>query len=105
MADDGRFLLSSNAIRIILETLAKRGAGASCPMCGSLGAFELANGYLIHRIYEDPSIETQDFASRQLVPLVALICGNCGFVSQHALGTLGLMHLISQADSSQEDAR
>lgn len=59
----------------------------SCPMCGNK-SFTISDGYTIQVL--------QDFIDKvQLggpsIPCVCIICRNCGFVSQHALGALGLV--------------
>ena len=55
-----------------------------CPMCHSKH-FAVADGFFIQHLQDD-------FASFELgskgVPILPVICKNCGFISQHALGFL-----------------
>ena len=69
----------------ILQALQNRGALRSCPMCGS-GRFSVFDGYLHHPAGPGPFDQRPDM----IFPMVAAICSHCGFVSQHALGQLGL---------------
>lgn len=74
--------------RIILE-LNKRfnSSGIKCPMCGN-NHFIIGDGYF-------NSFMQDDFRSLNLggpsIPSIPVICNNCGFISMHALGILGLL--------------
>lgn len=70
----------------VIETLNSRGIGKVCPMCGQKG-FSVAEGYLTDMLTDDYRLET----GYRRIPSILLICNNCGFMSRHALGTLGLM--------------
>ena len=61
--------------------------GAKCPMCSG-NAFSLAEAYLRNQLQDD--LKTLNLGGRA-IPTVAVICTKCGFVSQHALGILGLL--------------
>ena len=58
-----------------------------CPICRK-GHFALIDGYASCSINED--YHTLNLGGR-MIPYVMLVCDNCGFISHHALGTLGLM--------------
>jgi len=71
----------------ITGRLATSGKSLHCPMCGH-DKFMLVDGYFTSFI--------QDALGKLSlggpgVPTVALICLNCGFLSQHAMGVLGLL--------------
>lgn len=72
--------------KIVIE-LGKRLPKMVCPMC-SHKKFVLVEGYFNNNLQ-------QDFDSFSIggssIPSIAIICENCGFVSQHALGVLGLL--------------
>jgi hypothetical protein len=71
---------------IVARLNAKR-VGSKCPMCGH-SQFALGEGYLTQPVQSS----LQAFAvGGAAIPTVALICTNCGFISQHALGVLGLL--------------
>jgi hypothetical protein len=80
-------LLTSEEKKNIFEALEKRKNGLVCPMCQNKN-FIIADGYFIN------NMQTQ-FNSLSIggpaIPTIAIICNNCGFVSQHALGVLGLL--------------
>ena len=79
----------------IIARLKERGAPKSCPMCGK-GQWSLMGGYFIH------SLQTQLdglVLGGKSVPAAIIICNHCGFISQHALGTLGL--LAREKDNSK----
>lgn len=74
----------------ILQALQQRGAIVACPRCRHQ-QYEMVGGYFTNLIQ-------QDLVSFQIggpaVPCVVLICQQCGFVAQHALGPLGLLPRI-----------
>ena len=71
----------------IIKELNSRKTDPSCPMCGNKN-FAVADAYF-NNILQD------DFSSLQLggpsIPTIPVICTNCGFIAQHALGVLGLI--------------
>jgi ribosomal protein L37E len=71
----------------IIKVLEERGAKLPCPRCGN-NSFTLLDGYF------NQTIQT-DFKGMVLggpsVPSVVVACTRCGYLSQHALGALGLL--------------
>ena len=71
----------------IIQALEDHGARLPCPRCGNKH-FTLLDGYF------NQTIQTE-FAGMVLggpsIPSVVTACGRCGFLSQHALGLLGLL--------------
>ena len=59
----------------------------TCPMCHNKG-FTMADGYFLNSMQVDL---TSVSLGGQAIPTIAVICNNCGFISQHALGSLGLL--------------
>jgi len=74
------------------EHLGTAGNPLVCPMCGQ-NKFTMTDGYFM-------SIVQSDLKKLELggvsIPTVSIICNNCGFVSQHAMGVLGLLPKKSQ---------
>lgn len=71
----------------VLEALDKAGANLPCPRCGN-GQFSLVDGYFNHPIQTSLSGLVIGGPS---VPSVVVVCNQCGFISQHALGALNLL--------------
>lgn len=71
----------------IVKTLVDRGATKSCPRCGN-DKFSLLDGYFNQPIQTDLKGMVLGGPS---IPSVVVVCNRCGFLSQHALGTLGLL--------------
>ena len=71
----------------ILAVLEKVGVLNVCPIC-RLGRFQLHPGYFVNIVQQD--IKTVELGG-EAIPTVVLTCRNCGFVSQHSLGELGLL--------------
>jgi hypothetical protein len=73
----------------IEQILRERGIKAGCPRCGAREFAVIVEGYAA--VFLQPA----DFKGASVqganVPAVALVCRNCGFISQHALGVLGLL--------------
>ncbi|MDR1492682.1 MAG: hypothetical protein LBT05_08165 [Planctomycetaceae bacterium] len=58
-----------------------------CPMCHN-NDFSIADGYFLNNLQEQ--LYAYQLTTTAL-PTIGLICNHCGFVSQHALGILGLL--------------
>ena len=72
----------------IIDALQAKGVKAICPMCGNIN-FILADGYFNHPM----QVDFQNFTlGGPSIPTIATVCSNCGFISQHALGILGLLN-------------
>jgi len=59
----------------------------TCPMCQNEN-FVLADGYIHNSLQSDLLAISIGGAG---IPTVAIICAKCGFISQHAVGALGLL--------------
>jgi ribosomal protein S27AE len=70
----------------IKEALFKKGIKA-CPMCSNK-SFTLVEGYFNNTIQTN---FTNVLIGGTSIPSAVLVCSNCGFMSQHALGVLGLL--------------
>lgn len=81
--------LSEEDKQQIVDKLKERGANIVCPMCKN-SEFFLADGYFNQKL-TDGSDYAHGFIpslNGATMPTVVLVCKNCGFVSQHALGVL-----------------
>lgn len=81
--------LSEEEMRRIADKLAEVGVRTSCPMCNTQNSWVLADGYLNEPI--QGGLHQGLVIGGPSIPSAALICSNCGFMSQHALGALGLL--------------
>lgn len=81
-------LLSEEARRRIADALTQRGVKIHCPMCGN-EHFTVVEGYFTNTIQGQPS--GTFVIGGPSIPTAVIICGRCGFLSQHALGALGLL--------------
>ena len=80
----------------IAALLKEKGVQYICPMCKHKH-FILVDGYF------NPSIQSNLKGFRiggLTIPSIAIICGNCGFISQHSLGALGI-DLTGDKDDAQ----
>lgn len=81
-------------IDILNARATQLGRQLRCPMCGHEN-FSLTDGYFAPVV----QLDLKSFKlGGTVVPSVSIICTNCGFISQHAMGTLGLLPPI---DASQ----
>lgn len=76
----------------IIKILEERGATRPCPRCDHKN-FSILDGYFNHSV--QTSIEDGMVLGGQSVPIVVIICKNCGYLSQHAVGALGLLNTKS----------
>jgi predicted nucleic-acid-binding Zn-ribbon protein len=79
----------------IVDKLKEKGVRTTCPMCNN-NKFVLADGYFSHPI--QGNIQSGLVIGGPAIPTIAIICTNCGFTSEHALGALGLLP-IKEGDS------
>jgi hypothetical protein len=71
----------------IVQKLVEKGATLPCPRCGR-NHFTLIDGYLAHPLQDELGGLV---LGGPTLPSIVVICTNCGFMSQHALGVLGLL--------------
>jgi ribosomal protein S27AE len=79
--------LSPEQRQKIVEIFKQKGVTLKCPMCGN-SKFILIDGYFTNLLQGDLKYYTIGGTS---IPTIAATCSNCGFISQHSLGILGLL--------------
>jgi hypothetical protein len=70
---DEKFKLSGNPLK--------------CPMCANAN-FTIADGYFNNTLQENLSSISLGGTS---IPTIGIVCTNCGFLSQHALGIINAL--------------
>ena len=87
--------ISDEEQKEIVAKLQERGVKADkCPMCGN-GKFIITDGYFNHQVLARNAIIANGgaiYIGGTSIPTVAITCTNCGFISQHSLGILGLLN-------------
>jgi hypothetical protein len=69
----------------IVDIIKDKGADSPCPMCANK-SWELADSYFKHTFqYAQKGSDL----SEGTIPIIGMICKNCGFISEHALDKLG----------------
>lgn len=71
----------------IIKALEERSAKNPCPRCGNQ-QFALLDGYFNQTIQN--KLEGIVIGGPS-IPSVIVVCNRCGFMSQHALGSLGML--------------
>ena len=79
--------LSKEEKEKIIKVLDERGAKLPCPRCGN-NNFTLLDGYFNQTIQTELKGMVIGGPS---VPSAVVACSRCGYLSQHALGALGLL--------------
>ena len=87
--------LSDDEKQTIVKALEARGAKLPCPRCAN-PTFFLLDGYFFNPLVTDLKALT---LGGPAVPTVVVACGRCGYLSQHALGALGLMPPAAEGSS------
>lgn len=82
-------MLTNERKKEIVQALASRVDKMECPFCHQ-GKFTLIDGYITDSVQKD--FINLVIGSKTTLPSVALVCNNCGFISQHSLGILGLLN-------------
>lgn len=67
-----------------------------CPMCEGK-SFSVVDGYITNMLQQD--YKNIQIPSQPIIPAVAIVCNTCGFISQHALGALGLLETENDVDN------
>jgi hypothetical protein len=80
-------MLTNEQREKIKEELVKKVPNLTCPMCQNK-SFAMAEGYFSNTLQADLNSIA---LGGQAIPTIGIICNNCGFVSQHAIGRLGLL--------------
>ena len=79
----------------IITILTEKGAVKPCHRCGR-NKFELLDGY--RRIALQDDFQGGFVIGGPSVPAVCVACSNCGAVTSHALGALGLLPAKKKED-------
>lgn len=74
--------------KLILRILSSKIPQFQCPMCQSK-VFAILDGYMTNNLQED--YKNIVLPNKQIIPSVIIVCTNCGFMSQHSIGALGLL--------------
>jgi hypothetical protein len=82
-------ICNPDLIEKVKNELIKRGGLLPCPRCGKKNFSIINEGLIIHPLQKEDKYLV---LSGRSIPVVAVICTNCGFISEHALGTLGLLN-------------
>jgi len=72
----------------ILDILTKKGATNPCHRCNK-NQFTILDGYT--QIGLQDSLREAVLSRERSIPVVDIICSNCGAITSHALGALGLL--------------
>ena len=81
-------LLSETEKKKIIDKLTEKGVKTICPMCGN-NHFIIADGYFNNPMQS--GFQGGVVLGGPSIPTIAIVCGSCGFTSQHAIGVLGLL--------------
>ena len=80
----------------IISRLESQDVNQPCPRCGNEN-FILSDSYVVLPV--QGNINDLTFGGKS-IPCAVTICSKCGFVSMHAIGTLGLMN---EAKNNEEN--
>lgn len=81
-------MLSEEQKLIIYNALKVRIGNFECPMCRK-GSFTIVDSYSFDLLQDD--YKNIKVGSGRALPSIPIVCTNCGFISHHALGVLGLL--------------
>lgn len=82
----------------IIRVLNERGVRLPCPRCGN-PSFTLIEGYFNEMI--QPNVNILNIGGPS-VPSIITACNRCGYLSQHALGALGLLPSPSEIKKKEK---
>jgi hypothetical protein len=79
---------SSERKEEVRAAIVRKFNSSKCPMCQHR-EFDLLDYYVIHPM--QGAVDQGMLLGGPTLPCVAVVCRNCGHISFHALGTLGLL--------------
>ncbi len=92
--------LSDKQQQNIIKRLQAKGVTLPCPRCGNK-SFTLLSGYFNNAV----TTELGAFViGGPNIPSVVTVCSNCGFISQHALGALGLLPDSVEGNNDKQES-
>lgn len=83
-------MIEEDKKRMITDALQSKMKIIRCPMCGN-HSFTILDGFRLCN-YQDHT-DYMELGGGLVLPAVSIVCRNCGFVSTHALGAIGLMDI------------
>ena len=90
----------------IINALNSRAPQLECPMCHEKH-FTIIDGYVLFPLHDKTNRIT--IGPGSFLPSVSIVCKRCGYISFHALGSLGLLpqdsFTPSNNHSSDDDSR
>ena len=81
----------------IISALVARAPQLECPMCHGK-QFTFVDGYILYALQEKTN--SMRLGPTTFLPSIQIVCSKCGFISSHALGTLGLLPQDINDDSN-----
>jgi hypothetical protein len=92
--------MNENDYKKIVKILnEERHVNLPCPRCNNKH-FTLVNGYFTHTLQ---STQNELKIGGTTIPTVITVCSNCGFISQHAVGVLGLIPDNQETSEDEKD--
>ncbi len=89
--------LSNSEKENFAKRLKEKNVKLECPMCGNKD-FILVDGYFKFTL--QTTIKGTIIGGPS-IPAIGVICSNCGFISNHAIGALGLLDIEKEKDTSR----
>lgn len=83
----------------IVRILNDRVPSLECPMCHGK-QFTIVDGYSNFMLQDKTNIIS--IGPGSIIPTIPIVCNKCGYVSFHALGTLGLLPKENSESKSNE---
>lgn len=81
-------MLNEDNKKELIKALTEKVKSFECPMCHNR-SFTIVDGYIVQSIQND--MNNIILGNGPIIPSMAIVCNNCGFMSQHNLGILGLL--------------
>lgn len=94
-------MLTNEQKESIVKVLNERLGVFQCPMCHK-GPFTIIDGYFNMSLQGSLTSYTLGGTT---VPMVAIACNNCGFVSLHAIGALGLLESMKEMPNKKKTSQ
>lgn len=85
-------------IQKIIDTLKSKAGDFQCPICRSKN-FSLNDGYFAHDL--QANLKERVIGGRN-IPTIPVVCTQCGYMLEFAVGTLGLLPDKEQSQTATE---
>jgi len=90
-------IITEEQTQIILNRLREKGVGVLCTACHGRRTVPV-DGFFAPFLVQNSEKALEIFGGKNMFPLFAMVCPNCGHTDFYSLGILGVMDMFAKED-------